>query len=220
MDDTVSKQSSGVLSPVERISEVLFGLIMVLTFTGSLSAATAGHEEVRDMLVAALGCNLAWGLIDALLYLMASFIERGRGMRMVEAVHNAAHTGEVKRIIAEALPPLLASLMRSSDFEYLREKLIQIPLPSAGAVLTKQDLRGAIGVFLLVFFSIFPVVIPFTFMHDPIRALRVSNVVAVTMLFGAGYALGRYSGHRPFFMGMSTMIIGIVLVSVTIALGG
>jgi hypothetical protein len=41
---------------------VLFGLVMVLSFTGSLSVAEAGREDIRSMLVAALGCNLAWGV--------------------------------------------------------------------------------------------------------------------------------------------------------------
>ena len=50
-----------VLEPIERISEVLFGLIMVLGFTGSLSAAQAGRSDVRTMLFGAIGCNLAWG---------------------------------------------------------------------------------------------------------------------------------------------------------------
>jgi len=59
------------------MSEVLFGLIMVLTFTGSLSVAEAGRDEVRTMLIGALGCNLAWGIIDAVLYLMGSLAERG-----------------------------------------------------------------------------------------------------------------------------------------------
>ena len=36
-----------VLSPVERISEMLFGLFMALTFVGAVSAAAAGREEVR-----------------------------------------------------------------------------------------------------------------------------------------------------------------------------
>jgi len=61
MSDELIKSSRHVLEPYERISEVLFGLIMVLTFTGSLSVAEAqGHRaEVRTMLIGALGCNLA-----------------------------------------------------------------------------------------------------------------------------------------------------------------
>ena len=42
-----------VLDPSDRIAEVLFGLIMVLTFTGSLSIAEAGREDIRAMLIGA-----------------------------------------------------------------------------------------------------------------------------------------------------------------------
>ena len=69
------------LDPIDRLSEVLFGLIMVLTFTGSLSVVGAGREDVRTMLVGALGCNLAWGLIDAVFYLMGCLAEKERVSR-------------------------------------------------------------------------------------------------------------------------------------------
>jgi hypothetical protein len=67
-----------VLEPVERLSEILFGLIMALTITGAVSVATADRLAIRTMLFAALGCNLAWGIIDAGMYLMARLGERGR----------------------------------------------------------------------------------------------------------------------------------------------
>ena len=38
------------LEPSDRVAEVLFGLIMVLTFTGSLSVAEAGRSDVQEML--------------------------------------------------------------------------------------------------------------------------------------------------------------------------
>ena len=82
-----------VLEPHERISEVLFGLIMVLTFTGSLSVAEAGREDVRTMLIGALGCNLAWGIIDAVFYLMGSRFNRNRRVRLVRRL-KAAHSDD------------------------------------------------------------------------------------------------------------------------------
>jgi len=48
-----------VLDPMERISEVLFGLIIDLTVTCSFSAAEADRTQVHEMLLAAAGCNLA-----------------------------------------------------------------------------------------------------------------------------------------------------------------
>jgi len=49
------KSSGRLLDPMERIAEVLFGLIMVLTVTGLLSIAQAGRGEVRTMLIGARG---------------------------------------------------------------------------------------------------------------------------------------------------------------------
>jgi hypothetical protein len=50
-----------VLDPVEHITEVVFGLLMAMTFTGTISVATADQAaQERTMMIAALGCNLAW----------------------------------------------------------------------------------------------------------------------------------------------------------------
>src|SRR6186713_468517 len=102
--------SRRVLEPHERISEVLFGLIMVLTFTGSLSVAEAGHEDVRTMLIGALGCNLAWGIIDGILYLMSCLAERGRNLRLLKAVRAERDPAHARRLIAGALPAVVSSV--------------------------------------------------------------------------------------------------------------
>ena len=97
-------KSDRPLEPVERIAEALFGLIMVLTFTCSISVAESGREDVRTMLVGALDCNLVWGVIDAILYLMACLAERGKGIDTLRAVRRAASPQEGQRILAGALP--------------------------------------------------------------------------------------------------------------------
>ncbi len=79
MTETIEIESSErVLDPIDRISEVMFGLFMALTFTGTLSVATAGRDDVRLMLIAALGCNIAWGIVDAVMYVLRSLVSRGR----------------------------------------------------------------------------------------------------------------------------------------------
>ena len=107
----------GVLDPIQRVSEVLFGLIMVLTFTGSLSVAEAGRDDVRAMLIGALGCNLAWGLIDAVLYLMGCLAEKGRNLITFREVRKAPDTQYAQRLIAEALPPVVASVLKPPELE-------------------------------------------------------------------------------------------------------
>jgi len=212
--------SRRVLEPNDRIAEVLFGLIMVLTFTGSLSVAEADRAEVRSMLIGALGCNVAWGIIDAVLYLMGSLSEKGTGLLTFRAVRNATDPGHARRLIADALPPMVAAVLEPSELDSLHQRLKQLPEPPARARLDKNDWLGGLGVFLLVFASTFPVAMPFMFMQDARPALRLSNAVAIVLLFILGYAFGRVTGRNPLVMGLSMVALGVILVGMTIALGG
>jgi VIT1/CCC1 family predicted Fe2+/Mn2+ transporter len=207
------------LEPIDRVSEVLFGLIMVLSFTGSLSVAEAGREDIRTMLVGALGCNLAWGIIDAVFYLMGCLADKGRELATLRAVREATVPGRAQRLIADALP-LVGSVLEPSELEAMRLRLKQLPEPPARARLGKDDWRGAVGVFVLVFLSTFPVTIPFILMHDAMLAMRVSNAIAVVLLFVAGYTFGRITGRPAVLVGMAMVVLGTVLVGLTIALGG
>jgi VIT1/CCC1 family predicted Fe2+/Mn2+ transporter len=209
-----------VLEPIDRVSEVLFGLIMVLTFTGSLSVAEAGRDDVRTMLVGALGCNLAWGIIDGILYLMGCLAEKGRGLIALRAARTLNDANAAHLLIANALPPAIASIIQPTELETIRERLKELPEPPALAHLDRHDWFGGLAVFLLVFLCTFPVVIPFLFMHNAVPALRVSNVIATVMLFLTGFAFGRLSGHRPWLFAISMVFLGMVLVGMTMALGG
>jgi len=212
--------SKRALDPVDRVAEVLFGLIMVLTFTGSLSVAEAGRDDVRAMLVGALGCNLAWGIIDAILYLMGSLAERSRRLMTLRAVRGAETPERARALLADALPPDIASIVEPAELEGMRARLAGLPDPPVRARMTKEDWTGAAAVFLLVFLSTFPVVIPFIVMRNAMPAMRVSNAIAVAMLFMTGYTYGRLTGYRPVGMGIAMVVLGMVLVGITMALGG
>jgi VIT family len=211
-----AKLSHRILDPMDRISEVLFGLIMALTFTCTLGVASA---EVRTMLIGALGCNLAWGIIDGGVHLLARLNEGGRAMVNWRAVRQAADADTAQRIIASALPPLLASVLNPAQLESMRQKLRQLPEP-AHPRLTKNDWLGALGICLLSFLSTFPIIVPFLFFSDARLALRVSNAVAIAMLFLCGFTFGHYAGFRPVAMGLSMVALGSAFVGVAIALGG
>lgn len=220
MFEDAVKPSKRLLEPMERISEVLFALIMVLTFTCSFSVAGAGGSEIRAMLIGALGCNLAWGIIDAVFYLMGTFNAFGQGILRLRALRQVANPVEAHQIIAHALPPVLASVLSPSDFESMRQKLSTLREVPPKPQLTKEDWLAALGVFLIVFLTTLPVVLPFALVSDPRQALRISNGIAIVMLFLTGYAFGRYSGQRPIGMGLAMVLLGGVMVGITISLGG
>ena len=218
-DDTVAP-TNRVLDPIDRVSEVLFGLIMVLTFTGSLSVADAGRDDVRAMLIGALGCNVAWGIIDAMLYLMGRLADKGQSLMTFLAVRRTTDPLKAQRLIADALPPVVASILEPAELETMRRRLMQLPEPPARARLSKDEWRGSLGVFLIVFVSTFPVVLPFIFMRSVGPAMRASNAIAIVMLFLTGYAYGTITGRHPWLVGLGMVVIGSILVGMTMALGG
>ena len=212
--------SRRILEPIERLSEILFGLIMVLTFTGSLSVAEAGRDDIRAMLVGALGCNVAWGIIDGILYLMARLGEKGGDLATFRAIRAATDPAHARVLIGGALPPVVAGVLRPEEFAQLHQRLRQLPEPPPRQRLHSEDWLGALGVFLLVFLSTFPVVIPFIVMSEAGPALRVSNAIAIILLFVTGYIFGKLSGRQPVWVGCGMVLLGAVLVAITIALGG
>jgi hypothetical protein len=220
MTEERTRNSNRVLDPIARVSEVLFGLIMALTFTGTLSAATAGREEIRTLLIGVIGCNLAWGLVDAVMYLMTALTERGHGLLTVQAVRRAPSPDAAHSVIAAAIPPVVASLLKPDALENVRVGLVGMNDLPARPRLTKDDWLGAVAVFLLVFLSTFPIVIPFLLLRNVHVALRISNLIALIMLFMTGSWLARHGGHNPLWSGLTMMLLGVVLVVITIALGG
>jgi len=220
MSITENEKRTPVLDPIDRVSEIIFGLIMALTFTGALSTATAGREEVRTMMMTALGCNLAWGLVDAVMYLIRTLTGRARNLTLLRRLRSAANPHDAHAIIAEALPGRLGNAISADGLEGMRQRLVALPEPPMRARLGRDDFTGAVGVFLLVVLATFPVVIPFMFISETALAMRVSNAVALVILFVAGHALGRHAGGVPWRTGFAMVAIGVALVAATMALGG
>lgn len=222
MTEDPEQQSNRLLEPAERISAVLSGLIMVLTFTCSFSVAGAGRTEVRTMLLAALGCNLAWGIIDGVFYLMGCFSKRGRNLVLMREVQKGSAV-QGTRILASTMPRMLVPLLPEGALELMRQKITAMPPAPAGVRLTKEDLIGAASIALLIFLSTLPVVVPFLFFSEASQlrhALRISNFIAIAMMFLAGYSFGVHSGGRPWRTGISAVVFGAAMVGVAIPLGG
>ena len=209
-----------VLDPIERASEVIFGLLMAMTFIGSLSAATAGREEVRTMMFTALGCNLAWGLADAVMYLVRTATNRTRNRTFVARVRAEPDAARGRALVKEALPNGIAEAAGPEGLDAIHRNINAPSAPDLRPTLSGTDFKGAFGVFLLVVGATFPVVIPFMFFDQAALAIRVSNGVAVAMLFIAGEVLGHYAGARRWHGGFWMAVTGILLMGAIMALGG
>ncbi len=215
-----SKIIPPVLEPIDRLIEVLCGLVMVLTFTSSLSVAEAGQADVRQMLAAAIGCNLAWGIIDAIVYLMNCLARRGHDLRLWHRLRDSKDAAEIQEILRRRLPAPVAAALEPSEMMGLHRRLLEQPEPPCHPKLTRDEWLGSVGIFLLVTISTFPVVLPFLFVGDPKVALRLSNAIAVISLFFTGFYFAKHSSHRPWKFGLIVVVLGTLLTGVAMALGG
>jgi VIT1/CCC1 family predicted Fe2+/Mn2+ transporter len=213
--------SKSLLNPLDRAAEILFGLIMALTFTSSIGIASRGPAEIRELLVAAISCNVAWGLVDATMHLIGVLSQRSRSKTVFDFVKDSSRPEKAREHISNALPPIMGSAIGMEGLEQIRNKLISLPDSTTVDVrLTGRDFQKALAIFFLVFVSTFPVVMPFIFIRDANIALRVSNLIAILMMFLCGWSVAKYVGCSKWIMSIMMVLIGVFLVMMTIVLGG
>lgn len=223
INETVDKPArKRVLDPLSRMSEILFGLLMVLTFTGTFSVANAGESSVRELLIASLGCNLAWGMVDGCMLLLNRLAERGHAWRLFHHLKKIPlGSAQAFELLADAMPALVTTVMHANDVQTLHQRVLEQRIARTSLKLDPSDLLAALAVFLLVVLSTLPVVLPFVLLDEPLLALRVSNATALLMLFLIGLGYGRFAGARsPTITALVFTLLGVALVFATIALGG
>ena len=213
------------LDPASRLGEILFGLIMVLTVTLTAGLTVAeGRAGVRQLLLAAIGCNFAWGIIDAVMYIMNCVTERSGKIRLIEAVQRARDTHEALDVIQSEIEPDLQSLLDPEEREAFSRSILnhvaKARITNARTRVTKDDLYGALACFWLVFISCLPAAIPFFIFSQPHFALRVSNFLLIALLFLVGQKWAQYAGSNRLATGSTMVVIGLMLVGVAILLGG
>ena len=137
-----------------------------------------------------------------------------------KALTQASSPADAHKIITDTLPPLVSSVLSTADVEQMREKLTRITAVPLSPQLRRNDWLGGVVVSLIVVLATLPVLVPLAVIEKAKPALRVSNGIAIVMLFLTGYAFGRHAGHRPLAMGICMVILGGAMVAVTISLGG
>jgi hypothetical protein len=211
------------LSPGERLGEVLFGLIMTLTFTlGAGVMVGTSQSPSSSLLYATLGCNLAWGIIDGALLLLGRMFDRGRLARLGSAIASATGEQTATTIVAQELDELLAPVTSERQrAELYRDVVTHVrsrPLPTPR--LTREDFAAALAVCVLVFGATLPAALPHLLIDDVWIAQRASNALLIGVLFYVGYRWARFTSFRPLVAALVVVGMGIALVATAIALGG
>src|SRR5262245_38100329 len=164
------------LDPGDSLGEALFGLIMALTVTlGARLAAANGPLNVHQLVVTIIGCNLAWGMIDAVFFVLGGLFHRSRRARFYRTLKSANNDVEALAALEEEFgledEPLAVGVEDQSSLYRAMLTLTTRAAP-ARARLHPRDFLAAFAVFLLVAVSALPAVIPFLLLEDSDLALH------------------------------------------------
>ena len=222
--EKTSSIKSRWLDPTSSLGEVMFGLIMTLTFTlgAGIIIDEEGREGAKELLIALIGCNIAWGVIDGALYLVGQMFDRGRMRRLGQAVRSAPDEATGAGLISDELEEIVEGVMKPEERKALYARIasnVRSKPPGENKV-TKADFMGAWVSFWLVVLSSLPAAIPFLIWDDARFALRVSNGILLAFLFITGSLWARKTLGKPWLVGLTFLVIGFALVWMAIQLGG
>jgi VIT1/CCC1 family predicted Fe2+/Mn2+ transporter len=209
------------LDPAGRLGEVLFGLIMALGFT---SAVRFGIEEPdnRTLFVGILGCNIAWGIVDGVMYVLGELFERGRKARLLQKLRGVADDDRALELVGEELDDRLLPLTTPEERRHLYGIVLSVVRRGGAepARVRGEDLLGGVAVALVIVLATLPIVLPFLLFEEPILAARLSHTVALVLLFWLGTWWARVVGASPWRIGTGLTLVGAVLVGICVLLGG
>ena len=212
------------VDPGDTLGEVLFGLIMALTIISGAEIFSAPSElDARQLVLAVVGCNVAWGVIDAVLFVLGSMFYRSQRARFFRGLRIARNEAEALAAIQEEFgledEPLAVA---PEDRVRLYRSILALSVHAAPArvKLRRRDFVSAFLVFVLVSATALPGVIPLLLLDNSYLAIRVSNAVLILLLLVVGYWWAHYTDARPWRAALVILLLGMTMVSVAVTLGG
>ena len=221
-----------MIDPIDWLSETIFSILVFLTFTLAFriiwlaedpTQPLTSYQVIDEMLVAAMGAVLAWGIIDGVMYVLISMFERGERHRLLRDIQSAETDQEAVGIIAEDMDYLLEPITDENERQALyRNILVHLRAGKPRQIgLRKDDFISALGHVVVAVVAVIPSVIPLFIFHNNYElAIRVSILVSFTVLFIAGHRWGIYTGANPWKTGLLLVLIAAALVLIAIPLGG
>jgi VIT1/CCC1 family predicted Fe2+/Mn2+ transporter len=120
------------IDPGDTLGELIFGMIMVMTFT--LGARLLGADEPtdgRELMIAALGCNIAWGIIDGFLYLLGAAYERRARAANGAAEPIGLRAGDFRAAVLICVLVVMTAVPAALPFLFLEDSYVALRVSNA-----------------------------------------------------------------------------------------
>jgi hypothetical protein len=204
-------------------SEPMFGVIMVVCFTSVLRAFPNLAETILGtILLSALFCCIAWGLVDGIFYAWEAHYELDKKRKLQDRVQVPADPKKGRELVEADLGDTVVDLMDEGDKEQIYQIVEKkVPGVELGRVSIKDDIITVLIAFGLVVGSSVIVMVPFLVFSPVMTALVISNITGILLLFFMGY--WREEDKRvtkKLITGGFTALVALIITIVTVVLGG
>ena len=205
----------------DQIGEALFAMIMAMGFTIAVRMGM-GDADNRTLFIAILGCNTAWALVDAIIYILLTLYERMHQAHVIALAQQPSSDAATLAAIRDSYDETLAPITTENEREALYQRML-VNARQKTAVKAKLHGGDFVSAFALAMVSLVltvPILVPFLLVDEPLLAVRASNAVGIVLLFLLGYAWATRTSGRPYLLGFAMAMIGVVMTVMTILLGG
>jgi hypothetical protein len=204
-------------------SEPMFGVIMVVCFTSVLRAfPDATDKVVETILISALFCCIAWGLVDGIFYAWEAHYLLEKKKKLQAWVQAPKDPKKGRELVEDDLGDTIVDLMDEKDKEQIYQIVEKnVPGVDLGHVSIKEDIITVAIAFGLVVGSSIIVILPFLWFSPVTTALKISNITGILLLFIMGY--WREEDKRTskkLITGGFTALVALIITLVTVYLGG
>jgi VIT1/CCC1 family predicted Fe2+/Mn2+ transporter len=215
-----NKAWGDLTDPFDRLSEVAFGVIMALTIISVIPTAADGAGR-QQLVLAALGCNLAWGIVDALMTLVGMRVDREHRHAGLRILRQSKDEQSFRDGLREFLPDRVVDHMQANDVQRMRQNLLKSLLGTGDTPkLGREHWLAWLVLACHTFVATFPIILPLLLIHDDLLALRLAQGTGLVLLFGLGWLLARWAGGRPWQGAVGFAALGVAMTGICLALGG
>jgi len=210
------------LSTGSILAEAFYGIWMVVVVTSTIRAVDQPTADtVRVMMGAALGVNIAWGIIDGLTVMWANMVDRTKELELV----NSLRTDHGDRALRDRVDRALRGTIVGNLSMEQRTRVVEMleggqPMEEVRVRSGREDYEAAVATALINFVLIFPVTLPYIlFMNDLTLAMRTSQVIALLLFAGLGYAYARNAKWNKLVTPIVFALAMLIVIIVTFELG-
>ena len=210
------------LDPTERLGELMFALIMVLSITLGVGLAADKDSSASQVVWAIVGCNLAWGLIDGCMHVVTQLFDRGSTVRLARSLRSSGSEAEQLATVGGVLDEQLSALTSADERRVLYLEIasrLRGADPQPPRVMA-EDVYGGLAIVWLMVLATVPAILPFMWFTDRFVAARFSNGLMLLTLFAVGYGVARSIHGNPWRLGLLTAVFGLAMVVIVVLLGG